>query len=687
MTSDRLKILFEPCKSKEELRLFILTFLGIDFPYSVVDEESNSSPLDLLWAIYEFMLTGKGNNRHVVAASRNSCKTLVISVMHWLSLLHFRREGAHIAATLDQSSTAIRYLDQFLNIPELQPYRIIDNIKTKILRNLPANSYTDKSECSLRVITATKKGANSPRCSFLSGDETDLMPKEILSEVAYVADPTRDGHNFDPVFVYLSSRKTNDGPLQDLINEAESPEAEGIQLHKWSQVDFMQKCSPDAHLPELPRIKIYLNTETLEKVIGGDVFKATVSSSSKGQYKEIYAYEGCKTCPAFLACQARAVKQTCNSSMLRTRRFVGDILKAVRDVAVIVAQSLNWRPESTALVFRMFSHYRHVKSYIDFYQFISGDYYNPNNLPEEELLRIFEDGTTTEITKITPTKSIIYRAMIENDWAINYGIDWGYLPDPALCTIIGYHKKTRRAAVLHTEFANYFSNYDWAQYVYTNIHSRFPANLICPDMADPASPTYFGKLGLPCLDTKPARIETGVSQLRSLLFNPITQQEHFAVLDSGTKDGNFYVIQSFLHWTHRKTPLGFDFDKYSDDEWTHSLDAIRYALHPFIQDIDISINAGQSYVEESLDMKAYKQTLKSGSKEVEVNAMKRQMDQHFLNEFGITGVFSGQNSKGSEAISVNPNQTAKDIEEIKKDAQDNKQITPQRPNRSIKWSF
>lgn len=647
---DKLKLLIEPCLTAEALDNYLRAFLKLELPWDTVDEDSTSAPLKFVWQVYNVLLTGKGPTRHVVAAARNTTKTLTSSIIQFLSLLHFRRDGAHIAAILDQSLTSIRYLDSFLGIPELAPYRLVDNARTKRLLNLPANDYTKKSEATLRVVTATKKGANSPRASLLTLDEVDLTPKEILSEVAYVADPTRDGHRFDPVFIYLSSRKSNDGPIQDLIDKAERSQINlttnsRIKLHKWSTVDFMEKCADDIHLPEHGPQVAYIHTETLETIWGKEDFEAKVAGNIRGQWKEVSAWEGCKSCPAFIACQGRSVKQRGTSGMLRSRNFVGDVLEAVGDPQVIVAQSLNWKPESTSLVFRSFSYHRNVKDPIEFYEWAIGERFNPDGLEEAELDRIIEDGTKAELRRITPKKTEIYEALVKAGWTICYGVDWGFKPDPSVVVVAGFHRTQKRCCVIHVESAYEHANNVWADYISTQIWPYMPGEHLAPDMADPASPTYFAKHNVPSLRTKPPRIETGVSFIRSLLWNPILQSTSFCILDdsdgqkhpTGQATGNAIMIEEFQRWTHKKTALGWDFNKFEENKWNHTIDALRYALDPFIQDLHITIKSAQPEPEIHTNLDDYR---KSREKAIAEEIGRKEIAKFFEQEYGLSGIFS-----------------------------------------------
>lgn len=652
-----LKFLLEPCQSADELDKYLRFWLKLELPWDTVDEESTSSPLKLVWGVYKVLSTGQGPSKHITAAARNTAKTVGASVIQYLSLLHFRRDGAHIAAILDQSTTAIRYLDTYMSIPELVPYRNINSVRVKQFIGLPANDYTTKSDAILRVVTATKKGANSPRASLLTLDEVDLTPPEVLSEVAFVADPTRDGHKFNAVYVYLSSRKTNDGPIQKLQDDAINPKnaaTKRVRVHKWSQVDFMEKCAPEVHLPEKGLHHAYIHTESLETVWGKEQFEQGVPESIKPQYKEVVAFEGCKTCSAFIACQGRSAKQRGTSDMLRNREFVGDLLEAVSDPQVIIAQALNWRPESTAIVFKTFNPKRHIKDACDFYEWAVGERYNPDKLSKEELKAIEEEGTFAQIARITPTKLHIYNAMREHGWTIFAGVDWGYNPDPAVIVIAGFHRKEKRLAVLHTANALNHANHVWAQHIGEQIYPYMPFEWVGPDMADPASPTYFARYNIRSLDTKPPRIETGVSFLRGLLWNPVTQASGFAILDDsadysgkqelGREQGNWMLISAMQRWTHKRLATGeWDMSKFEDNKWTHPIDALRYGLDPMVEEAKISVSMKTAPSEMNLEGRAATKDPEAMEIIAKKNEMMVQMNQHFRDSFGIENIFQTQN--------------------------------------------
>lgn len=562
MDREYLELLYEPCQSQEELKQHIKTFLKIDLPDFTVDEESNSNPMDFVWGVYHVFLTGKGPNRWVAACSRNSMKTLCASIIRFYAMIHFRRSGTHLAATLDQSSSAVMYLDKFLGIDGVREYISTSNTKTKELKNLPTNSFTENKDCILRIAVATLKGVNSQRGSYNSRDEIDLLPRKIIGESAFIADPTNDKYRFSPVEVNLSSRKTDDGPMQDMIDEAESVDApDDLRLVKWSMVDFMEKCPDEISESEKGKIRSFIHKETLDVIWDPEQFDS-MPESLRTQYKEVSAFHGCRTCPAFIACQARSPSQKGTSKALRNIDFVKTILRGVKDSDSIIAQALNWRPGKSGNVFRTFSKFKHTKNYIDSYEWIFGEKYNPENLDADDYNRTLEVAAW----KITPSKEFIIQKMKEQNWYFVGGVDFGYSPARAVGVIWAYHKKQKRAVMIHVESSQHMDNKSWSHYLADGPFKKYGVDLVAPDLADPASPTYFGSKRLPSLDSKPSKIATGVSQIRGLLFDPIEQKEKLIIINDESEDCA-RLIESFQKWTHLKTPLGFDVSKFEDNDY------------------------------------------------------------------------------------------------------------------------
>jgi hypothetical protein len=662
--AERLQVFFAPLESKEALRLWLKAFLNLELPDEIVDEESTSTALDFVWLVYQAMQTSQGPKRFVVAVSRNGGKTLCACIIRFLGMIHFRRSGTHLAANLEQSASATMYLEKFLEVKEILPYIKTNNTRAKELRNLPPNSWTTLSTCSVRIATATIKGVNSQRGSLNTRDEVDLVDQAILSEAAYIADPTPEG--LPPVEINLSSRKSNSGPIQRLIDEAESGDT-SISLQKWSTVDWMQRCPVEQSKADLPPVHASINTETL-KVYWSSEEVGLLPETEKQIARSVPCYEGCKTCPAFLACLGRSVKRKSRRGRLRNAQFVGNVLKEVRDPANIIAQTLNWKPELSGIVFRIFNKRTHYKKAAEFFRWCIGRYWMPSDyttaelaalvksedpmdklrlsvidLSQEEVEKCVRSGDPIKLALLSPSKRAIYRALRKAGWYIHYGIDWGTI-DPAVCLVIAYHKPTRRVVVLHCEAMTGFANEDWAKYVAAKVWPEMPCDLVCPDMADINSPVYFGRLPerIACRDQKPARIEPGVSQIRALLWNPMTQHEHFCLLDDGDLGMNKWVAECLEKWSYKKTPMGYDFKHFEDNEYTHPLDALRYGADPWIADQMVHMKAAQPKPDVPTEVSAAMGDVQSMEIVRQRQELKNQMTEYFSSEHGLANVFAAE---------------------------------------------
>jgi hypothetical protein len=681
---ERQELFFEPAQSKEELRIWLKVFLNLELPDEAVDEESTSNPLEFVWQVYCSMLSKKGPKRFVAAVSRNCGKTLCATIIRFISMVWLRRSGTHLAANLQQSMSATLYFEKFLMIPEIAPYVKTNNTRTKELAGLPPNSWTKLGTCNVRVTTATIKGVNSQRGNFNVADELDLIDSAILSEKAWIADPTPEG--LPPVEVSLSSRKSNSGPIQRLISEAESGD-QSIMLHKWSMVDWMRTCPDELHIPAAGPQDAWINIETLKVTWDLDNFRI-LSGAEKEIHRYCKVHAGCKTCAAFITCLGRSSKRKSTRGRLRDEQFVGNVLKEVNDPGVIIAQGLNWKPESSAVVFRLFNRRHHFLKHAFFYRWLIGSYFVPSGMSAEEVEDIIASKDQYKIAAISPNKQQIYEALRNAGWRVHYGIDYGSI-DPAVCVVGAYHRPTRRLAILHTCGMTGYPNEDWAKFIHANVWPLFPCDLVCPDMADINSPIYFGRLRMPCHDKKPARIEPGVSQIRSFLWNPATQQSHFAILDDGDMGMNKWTAECFEKWTHKKTPVGYDFDRFEDNEFTHPLDSIRYLADPWIADQKISISSNQPRSEMHENIAAMIGDPEAAARREQKQQVMQQLNDYFGAEHGLGDVFSTEKkiqrkspANGWEPINMK-------IEDFVKPEHDPNvaEPLPKKPKSTIKYKF
>jgi hypothetical protein len=479
--------------------------------------------------------------------------TLSVAILEVLLMLHFGRDIIHMAAILDQSLAAVGYINKFMRTPAIQKYSVTDNKRVKALNKLPLTDLRGSENATLKVLVASKDSSNAQHASVLCYDELDLLEKRVLSESAMIGDPDRTGK--PPIFIYLSSRKSASGPIQEKINQSADPKY-GIALHKWSVADIMIPCPEDVHRPDLPEVSQWVHKESLE--IKQEEEMKHLPPMHLDMYEEVKAFSGCVNCAAFLVCKGRSVRQKSQpSSILRDIPFVRTILRETGDPEQVKAQILNLKPESSGVVFNKFDKSIHCK-----------------NLPEAYKFAFGVDANVPFFTK----QSFI-RELAANGWRLTCGVDFGYT-DPAAAVLVAYHRGLDKCIILHTEMSPGFSNMDWLMYVKSKIYDQFGFDLLCPDTADRSAPGIASKLGMPARSKKPSKIETGVSWIRARLWSPARQTYGLIVVRDGTTDA---IITAFEQWQYRKGPMGFLFGEFETDSMpTHCLDACRYGIDPYV---------------------------------------------------------------------------------------------------------
>jgi hypothetical protein len=601
--------LLAPCKSKEELNQWIQTFLNISFPNYTLDENSTSNPLDFIWDVYSAALSGDNNRTSFVgAASRAGMKTLSVSVLEFLLMLHLGKTIVHLSAILDQSMACIGYLDNFLALPAIKKFSKTDSQRKKILRGMPENEFRSSLPASLKVLVATQESANGMRGNIICMDEVDLINPGVISEAAMIADPDQLGR--PPIFIYISSRKSAFGPVQDKIDESSNPES-GIKLHKWSLADFMQRCAPEVHRPDEPRPTVYIHRDSLE--IKSEVDYKIIPTTMQAGYDAREVYAGCVSCPALLVCQGRAVDQKSQPSRaLRDITFVKSVLRETKDPEKIKAQLLNLKPESSGNVFNRFERSKHTGPIERAWEFAFG-------VPWEHEAKL--------------TKRYFREALTANGWYVTCGVDFGYV-DPAVSTLVAHHRGFDRLIILHTVKASGFSNPDWLGFTRERVYLPFGFDLLCPDTADKSSPSTAAKLGMQARSRKPHRIEAGISWLQNHIWSATKQASSLFVIDD---EFNQPMIKSLERYQYKRGALGFVFDTFDpDSEWSHEIDALRYACDPWVVYTSTNLDGNQVKKASQLPLHFEHEKAKAEALAVEKKYLMGEIRQHYADEYNLT---------------------------------------------------
>src|ERR1700688_303092 len=117
LTDDQKKemaeLMFTPLESSSEIKDWARSFLDLELPLEITDPDSTSSPLDAIWQIYNAAKNNTGDITpgFILLSCREGMKTVSVAILELLIMLHFSRTVAHGAATEEQASVAIGYIN------------------------------------------------------------------------------------------------------------------------------------------------------------------------------------------------------------------------------------------------------------------------------------------------------------------------------------------------------------------------------------------------------------------------------------------------------------------------------------------------------------------------------------------------------------------------------------------------
>lgn len=396
------KILFTPLKTKEDLHAWIQVFLKLDWPDGKVDEDSTASPMDAIWQIYEASLSVAEPQTFLNYAARDSYKTLGAAVLEVLALVHMNRSVAHMAAIEGQAAKAQSYVKKFLRMPYLRDY-VVGNNERKVefvryqnktsginltkkewqalLTNQERDQYDEISNY-ITIVVCTMAGANSEHVPFMVVDELDVVPNlKAYEESKMIPAPAHDGR--PPITLLTSTRKTNRGPVQDEVDNAED---RGTVVTHWNLIDVTKACPVERHRPDLPRLPIYINDKTIE-AISEEKYDDLTHEKQEDFVRE-EGYTGClKNCKIFAACKGRlATEQTSKSPLLRDVTHTQAQFRKVTAESAI-AQLLCRKPSSEGLVYSRLDPEIHMLSAAEIAHMVTGENY-PERMTKTELIAL-----------------------------------------------------------------------------------------------------------------------------------------------------------------------------------------------------------------------------------------------------------------------------------------------------------
>ncbi len=413
------KAMFVPCYSKEDLHRWICIYLGLNLPDTIVDEESNSSPMDLIWEVYKKALDNNDENfsRVMSYASRDSFKTLGAAVLEVLAVLHLDRDVAHMAAIKEQAKKAQSYVKKFFRYPYLRDYVVSANTeKTEVVwyhnqdtgDALTSAQYLalpelDRAKCVtheryIKIVICTMQGANSEHVPFFVVDEVDVVPKQNQAAYQEAKSIPAMYEGKEPITLLTSTRKFAFGNVQ---RELDAADKTGLQVRHWNIIDVTERCPPERHLPDEPKIPIWYARDDFS-AIGQEEYE-TLPQEKQEKYTLDEGYTGCiSKCKLFAMCRGRlATKQKDHPKdadgkfterpmpMVKSIRFTTNKFKEL-NLDMAQAQLMCWKASQEGLIYPYLDKQKHLLSPAEIARKITGESY-PDEFSFAQLLHLFKE--------------------------------------------------------------------------------------------------------------------------------------------------------------------------------------------------------------------------------------------------------------------------------------------------------
>jgi hypothetical protein len=303
------RLMFQPLSSHLEIKNWAKFFLGLEIPHEITDPDSTSSPLDAIWQIYNTFKTNSGNVNpgYILMSARESLKTVGCAILETLLLLHFQLDVGHAAATEEQSSIALGYIEGFLL--KVEPLILAGGwINMTQNKRLFKFKTPQQKQPFIKIVICSTKGMNSLHSNVLFLDELDLADPKALKEGKYITGFSKGIYG---VKVYLSTRKYAFGNMSQAIENAP---AMNYKILNWNVLDVTESCPPERHLPQGPKQDMYVaKNMPLQRITPEEhALLPEVEHPKWDLIKDVH--EGCAKCPLLPVCRMRLSKKPTTAS-------------------------------------------------------------------------------------------------------------------------------------------------------------------------------------------------------------------------------------------------------------------------------------------------------------------------------------------------------------------------------------
>lgn len=521
-------------QSKQDLNNWLNFFLDVDLADCVVSRFSTSTPLDMVWDIYQFCCdtTTEDPMTSMYVAGRASQKTLSAGVLQVLLPLHFKRCVVHFGGTKDQANRAYSYFKKFVSRPYIKNFLKDDPTQSK------TSMIIDGVEVDVEILPLSLAAVQGSHAPVVSLDElSSLSPEKQLAYKDVHGVPSYTNEGLPWIRYGISSRK---GSFTVIEQEYVKREETGMIFKFWTVLENTKRC-PDSRSGTETAV-YYGNVTENSKLTEDQYMNLTIQQKEK--YERIVAKDKCFDCGLAVVCGGDLKKQT---STCRTLRPTASVVKEFKgsELGWFLSQKMSLQPSLEGLVFPKFKRHVFEKTAQELYTIFTGKPYD-GYLPEELLIE----------------------TLINGGCKCYAGMDHGYTD--AAVVAIAYEDKVGNVYILTVETSTGFEPDETKEWV-QRLAQKYKIDVLYPDTSAPALNKMLKKVVNVKDDfDKKYQIENGITLLR----------QKISPTGGGTKlhglKGKVDFLSNELELYHYAIDAGGKYTDQPEDEFNHSVDACRY---------------------------------------------------------------------------------------------------------------
>lgn len=537
-----------PIMDRDHLQAWIKKFLGFTLPDCKVTDYADSTPLDFVYEVYRAIMDGKPLSI-MALAGRDSAKTVGLSIIDLLSLLHDQRGAIHLGMTKKQATRARAYLDKYIHKNELLRPSIVKENSTEIVLNV------DGEDVGLELLPCTPTAVQGGHSALLSYDElaSSVVPSIVKGYRDSAGIPGSSTKGKPAVIVRITSRQAGYSLAEEEVKKAET---HNVRVVKWTTIDSMQKCLDERSGTDM--YPFYVN------IIAGLKYRpedfVQLSESDKEGFKlTTDTRSKCFECPLAIYCQGKAKNQTSDSPLLRQ---VDDVINKINSAGThdwALSQIMSLQPSSEGLVYYEYDPRLHRPGWNKMWEVLTG------TVPDHNVTR-------EEFVAACRKRGCMFLA----------GIDWGW-SNPSTCVVMALDDRDN-IFILEAIGATYKSDPEWVAIIKNTICQKYPIDMFVPDSENKSGIKIMKDEDLPVVevDKGPGTVKAGINIVKKFLRVPGTNNvaKLFVAPDivSSVTDVDG-LLEEFTKYHKEMDVTGKILDdKNPAKEFDHYMDAIRYPL-------------------------------------------------------------------------------------------------------------